>query len=346
MTLSPLQIARYKYEPKLPPVLKEDLSNVEIKMGAETQAVSDVEELKKLFPTTFGQPIASITQGSSSASAEALTVGVILSGGQAPGGHNVIAGLYDGLKKGNSNSRLLGFLGGPIGLIKGNYLELTDEIIDQYRNTGGFDIIGSGRDKIETAEQLEMVANVADKEGLNGIVVIGGDDSNTNAAVLAEFFQGKGTNTQVLGCPKTIDGDLKNEHIETSFGFDTAAKTYAELIGNIQRDALSAKKYWHFVKLMGRSASHITLEAALQTQPNITLVGEEVSEKKQTLNEVIEYVAGIVAERATKGMNYGVALIPEGLIEFIPEVGSLISQLSDVLAHDQEGGGEFEKYRI
>lgn len=343
MSLSALQKARYKYQPKLPPVLKESLDKVEVKLGKKTGAVANEKELAELFPTTFGQPVAKIEKGKGAKKSEALTVGVILSGGQAPGGHNVIAGLYDGLKAGNKKSRLLGFLGGPIGLINGKYIEITDKLMDEYRNTGGFDIIGSGRDKIETAEQLEKVSAVAKAEGLNGIVVIGGDDSNTNAAVLAEYFKKAGSSTQVVGCPKTIDGDLKNEHIETSFGFDTACKTYSELIGNIGRDALSAKKYWHFVKLMGRSASHITLECALQTQPNICLVGEEIAAKKSSLNEIIEYVAGVVAARAEKGLNFGVALIPEGLIEFIPEVGALIAQLSDVLAHDQEGANEFAK---
>ena len=343
MSKSALQKARYKYEPKLPPVLKQDLDQIEITIGKATGAVANEKELKELFPATFGQGVAKIAKGKGPKKAEALTVGVILSGGQAPGGHNVIAGLYDGLKKGNKKSKLLGFLGGPIGLINGQFIEITDKIMNEYRNTGGFDIIGSGRDKIETQEQLDKVVAVAKANNLNGVVVIGGDDSNTNAAVLAEYFKKIGATTQVVGCPKTIDGDLKNEHIETSFGFDTACKTYSELIGNIGRDALSAKKYWHFVKLMGRSASHITLECALQTQPNICLVGEEIAAKKSSLNEIIEYVASVVAARAEKGLNFGVALIPEGLIEFIPEVGALISQLSDVLAHDQEGAKEFEK---
>jgi pyrophosphate--fructose-6-phosphate 1-phosphotransferase len=314
-----------------------------VELGEPTQAIANQSELRELFPNTYGQPVARIVEGTSEIAQQPLTVGVILSGGQAPGGHNVIAGLFDGLKKGHPQSRLLGFLGGPIGLINGKYIEITADLIDHYRNTGGFDIIGSGRDKIETQEQLEKVAQVAQELGLNGVVIIGGDDSNTNAAVLAEFFKKKGSSTQVVGCPKTIDGDLKNAYIETSFGFDTACKTYSELIGNIARDSLSAKKYWHFIKLMGRSASHIALECALQTQPNICLIGEEVAAKKMTLNQIVEDVASVIAKRAEKGLNFGVALIPEGLIEFIPEIGVLIAQLSDVLAHDAEGQKEFDK---
>lgn len=340
--ISALQKERYKYQPKLPPVLRQDLGNIRVELGEATQSVANQEELRSLFPHTYGQPVATITTGASSVQRRPLTVGVILSGGQAPGGHNVIAGLFDGLKKGHPESRLLGFLGGPSGLIEGKYIEITAELMDQYRNTGGFDIIGSGRDKIETQEQLEKVARVAKELGLNGVVIIGGDDSNTNAAVLAEYFKKIGSTTQVVGCPKTIDGDLKNQYIETSFGFDTACKTYSELIGNICRDSLSAKKYWHFIKLMGRSASHIALECALQTQPNVCLIGEEVAARKMTLNQIVESVADVVARRAAKGLNFGVALIPEGLIEFIPEVGTLIAQLSDVLAHDAEGPKEFD----
>ncbi len=343
MSLSALQKERYKYQPKLPPVLRQQLDAIEVKLGEPTQSVANQEELKALFPNTYGQPVAHIVSGKNPAAQRPLTVGVILSGGQAPGGHNVIAGLFDGLKKGHSESRLLGFLGGPIGLINGKYVEITAEMMDRYRNTGGFDIIGSGRDKIETQEQLDKVVAVCQQIGLDGVVIIGGDDSNTNAAVLAEYFKKIGSSTQVVGCPKTIDGDLKNAHIETSFGFDTACKTYSELIGNICRDALSAKKYWHFIKLMGRSASHIALECALQTQPNICLIGEEVAEKKLTLNQIVEAVAEVISRRAEKGLNFGVALIPEGLIEFIPEVGSLIARLSDVLAHDAEGPAEFDK---
>jgi len=343
MLLSALQKERYKYLPKLPPVLRRELRQVTVELGEPTQAIANQSELRELFPNTYGQPVARIVEGTSEIAQQPLTVGVILSGGQAPGGHNVIAGLFDGLKKGHPQSRLLGFLGGPIGLINGKYIEITADLIDHYRNTGGFDIIGSGRDKIETQEQLEKVAQVAQELGLNGVVIIGGDDSNTNAAVLAEFFKKKGSSTQVVGCPKTIDGDLKNAYIETSFGFDTACKTYSELIGNIARDSLSAKKYWHFIKLMGRSASHIALECALQTQPNICLIGEEVAAKKMTLNQIVEDVASVIAKRAEKGLNFGVALIPEGLIEFIPEIGVLIAQLSDVLAHDAEGQKEFDK---
>jgi pyrophosphate--fructose-6-phosphate 1-phosphotransferase len=343
MLLSALQKERYKYLPKLPPVLRRELRQVTVELGEPTQAIANQSEIRELFPNTYGQPVARIVEGTSEIAQQPLTVGVILSGGQAPGGHNVIAGLFDGLKKGHPQSRLLGFLGGPIGLINGKYIEITADLIDHYRNTGGFDIIGSGRDKIETQEQLEKVAQVAQELGLNGVVIIGGDDSNTNAAVLAEFFKKKGSSTQVVGCPKTIDGDLKNAYIETSFGFDTACKTYSELIGNIARDSLSAKKYWHFIKLMGRSASHIALECALQTQPNICLIGEEVAAKKMTLNQIVEDVASVIAKRAEKGLNFGVALIPEGLIEFIPEIGVLIAQLSDVLAHDAEGQKEFDK---
>ncbi len=343
MSLSPLQTARYQYKPKLPPVLRNGAGAVTVTLGEATKSIADHEQVKALFPHTYGQPVARIGEGASQAGGKPLTVGVILSGGQAPGGHNVIAGLYDGLKSGNPKSRLLGFLGGPIGLINGKFIEIDDKLMDAYRNTGGFDIIGSGRDKIETQEQLEKVSEVTVKEKLDGVVVIGGDDSNTNAAVLAEYFRAKGNSTLVVGCPKTIDGDLKNEYIETSFGFDTACKTYSEMIGNIGRDALSAKKYWHFIKLMGRSASHIALECALETQPNVCLIGEEVADLKLTLNQVVEQVAGVVASCAENGLNFGVALIPEGLIEFIPEVGALIAQLSDILAHDSEGPKDFDK---
>ncbi len=344
MDLSSLQKARYAYQPKLPPVLKGGISGIAPQKGKPTESIANQGELKALFPKTYGAPIVSFASGKSEADvSKALRVGVILSGGQAPGGHNVITGLYDGLKKGNPASVLLGFLGGPIGIMTSKYIQFDDTTIDAYRNTGGFDIIGSGRDKIEKPEQFEASLKTAQDLKLNAVVVVGGDDSNTNAALLAEFFLSKASPIQVIGCPKTIDGDLKNEYIETSFGFDTACKTYSELIGNIMRDCNSAKKYWHFVKLMGRSASHIGLECALQTRPNICIVGEEVSEKKMTLAQIVEQVAGIVAKRADKGMNYGVALIPEGLVEFIPEVGALIAELSDALAHDAEGPKDFEK---
>ncbi|NNM67449.1 MAG: diphosphate--fructose-6-phosphate 1-phosphotransferase [Spirochaetales bacterium] len=343
MPLSALQKSRYKYVPKLPPVLRGDLSKVVVQLGQPTESVANSDELKKLFPHTYGAPIAQVSSGKNKSFDKQLTLAVVLSGGQAPGGHNVIAGLYDGLKKGNKKSRLLGALGGPKGLIDGKFVEITDRMMDDYRNTGGFDMIGSGRDKIEKPEDLAKVVEVVQSQGINGVVVVGGDDSNTNAAVLAEHFQSLSLDVGVVGCPKTIDGDLKNDHIETSFGFDTACKTYSELIGNIGRDANSAKKYWHFIKLMGRSASHITLECALQTQPNVCLIGEEVAAKKMTLDQIVEQVAGTVAARAAKGNNFGIVLIPEGLIEFIPEVGTLISQLSDVLAHDHEGARDFEK---
>jgi pyrophosphate--fructose-6-phosphate 1-phosphotransferase len=343
MALSALQKARYAYTPKLPPALRGDVNQITVVLGAATQSVANQAELKTLFPHTYGAPVASVAAGKNPNAGKKLTLAVVLSGGQAPGGHNVIAGLYDGLKKGNKESRLLGAKGGPKGLIDGSFAEINDKFMDEYRNTGGFDMIGSGRDKIEKAEDLEKVVAVCKAHGIDGVVIIGGDDSNTNAAVLAEHFKKIGAPVNVVGCPKTIDGDLKNEHIETSFGFDTAAKTYSELIGNIGRDANSAKKYWHFIKLMGRSASHITLECALQTQPNFTYIGEEVAAKKFTLDQVIDQVATVIAKRAEKGLNFGVVLIPEGLIEFIPEVGALIAELSDVLAHDHDGANEFEK---
>ncbi len=343
MEVSALQTARYQYQPKLPPVLRGDIANISVKLGKATQSIANQEELKQVFSSTYGAPVAELVTQKNDQSGKQLCLAVVLSGGQAPGGHNVIAGLYDGLKKGNKKSRLLGAKGGPKGLIDGSFIEIDDAFMDRYRNTGGFDMIGSGRDKIEQSTDLEKVVAVCSKEGIDGVVIIGGDDSNTNAAVLAEYFKKKNVDVGVVGCPKTIDGDLKNEHIETSFGFDTACKTYSELIGNIGRDANSAKKYWHFIKLMGRSASHITLECALQVQPNICLIGEEVSAKKQTLDQIVNYIAEIIANRAKKGSNFGIALIPEGLIEFIPEVGALISQLSDVLAHDHEADKTFEK---
>ncbi len=343
MAVSALQTARYKYSPKLPPALHGDVAQMAVSLGAKTTSVANQKELAELFPNTYGAPVASVGAGKNEGAGKKLTLAVVLSGGQAPGGHNVIAGLYDGLRKGNKASKLLGAKGGPKGLIDGSFTEITDKLMDEFRNTGGFDMIGSGRDKIEKAEDLEKVVAVIKKNAIDGVVVIGGDDSNTNAAVLAEYFKAHGVPAGVVGCPKTIDGDLKNEHIETSFGFDTAAKTYSELIGNIGRDANSAKKYWHFIKLMGRSASHITLECGLQTQPNLTLIGEEVAAKKYTLDQIIEQVASVIAKRAEKGLNFGVVLVPEGLIEFIPEVGALIGELSDVLAHDHDGPNEFEK---
>ena len=332
MTKSPLQIARACYQPKLPATLQ---SNVVLKEGAATNSVADQDDIKKLFPNTYGMPIVTFEAGVKKAY-PAVGVGVILSGGQAPGGHNVISGIFDGLKKLNPNNKLYGFLGGPSGLVDHEYIELTEEIVDEYRNTGGFDIIGSGRTKLEEEWQYEKGAEICKKLGINAIVVIGGDDSNTNACVLAEYYLQQNKGIQVIGCPKTIDGDLKNEMIETSFGFDTACKVYSELIGNIQRDANSAKKYWHFIRLMGRSASHITLECALQSQPNICIVSEEVEAKNMTLNDVVEDIVKVIVKRASHGLNFGTILIPEGLIEFIPAMKTLITELNDLLAHNDD----------
>ena len=344
MSISPLQKARYAYEPKLPKILQSDIGNVAIKEGPATQSVADQEKVKALFPNTYGMKEISFVNAPSSAKACRQVVGVILSGGQAPGGHNVITGLYDALKKADGANVLLGFKGGPSGLIEDSYVEFTDEIIDRYRNTGGFDIIGSGRTKLETVEQFEVVEKVAHSHGLTAIVIIGGDDSNTNAAVLAEYFAAKKSGIQVIGCPKTIDGDLKNDVIETSFGFDTAAKTYSELIGNIERDAASARKYWHFIKVMGRSASHIALECALECQPNICLIGEEVEAKGQSLMDIVSHISDVVAARSAAGENFGVAIIPEGLIEFIPEIKILIGELNDLLAVHSDEFGRLEDF--
>ena len=330
--LSPLQIERLQYQPKLPSSLQSGVNSLELVEGSATQSVRDQEQIKALFANTYGKPTVTFKSTSSSGSSEIKNVGVILSGGQAPGGHNVIAGLYDALKNANPSNKLYGFLGGPSGIIDGKYVEFTDSFIDDYRNTGGFDIIGSGRTKLETEEQFQKSLEVCKKLNISAVVIIGGDDSNTNAALLAEWFVKNNTGIQVIGCPKTIDGDLKNEQIEISFGFDTATKTYAELIGNIQRDANSAKKYWHFIKIMGRSASHVALEAALQTQPNITLISEEVEAKKMSLSSIIDYMTDIIVKRANAGKNFGIAVIPEGLIEFIPEMGSMISNLNDIMA--------------
>ena len=330
--LSPLQIERLKYQPKLPLSLQSGVNSLELVEGSATQSVRDQEQIKNLFANTYGKPTVTFKPALSSAVSEVRNVGVILSGGQAPGGHNVIAGLYDALKNANPANKLYGFLGGPSGIIDGKYVEVDDEFINAYRNTGGFDIIGSGRTKLETEEQFQKSLAVCKKLGISAVVIIGGDDSNTNAALLAEWFVKNNAGIQVIGCPKTIDGDLKNEQIEISFGFDTATKTYAELIGNIQRDANSAKKYWHFVKIMGRSASHVALEAALQTQPNITLISEEVEEKKMSLSSIIDYMTDIIVRRSDNGKNFGIAVIPEGLIEFIPEMKSMISNLNDIMA--------------
>ena len=330
--LSPLQTERLKYQPKLPSSLSKGINSLEMVEGAPTQSVRDQEQIQSLFSNTYGKPVVTFKISSGSSSSEVRNVGVILSGGQAPGGHNVIAGLYDALKQANPANKLYGFLGGPSGIIDGKYIEFTDEFMDEYRNTGGFDIIGSGRTKLETEDQFHESYNVCKKLGISAIVIIGGDDSNTNAALLAEWFVKNNAGIQVIGCPKTIDGDLKNEQIEISFGFDTATKTYAELIGNIQRDANSAKKYWHFIKIMGRSASHVALEAALQTQPNITLISEEVEAKQMSLDSIVNYMSDIIARRANAGKNFGIAIIPEGLIEFIPEMKSMISNLNDIMA--------------
>ena len=338
MSVSALQSIRYGYNPKLPVSLCGMVEDIAIETGSPTESVSDKEEIRKIFKHTYGKPIISFSKRGASEKnnkmKRELRTGVILSGGQAPGGHNVIAGLYDGLKKGNKASVLYGFKGGPSGLIDNKTIILTDEIIDQYRNTGGFDIIGSGRTKIETPEQFAASLETARKLNLDAIVVIGGDDSNTNAALLAEYFAENGTSIQVIGCPKTIDGDLKNEYIETSFGFDTACKTYSELIGNLSRDTNSAKKYWHFIKLMGRSASHIALECALQTQPNICLISEEVEEKAMSLDNIVDQICASIARRAENGENFGIVLIPEGLVEFIPEIKKLINELNDVIAEE------------
>ena len=329
--LSPLQIERLKYQPKLPSSLANGINHLISIEGNATQSVANQEEIKALFKNTYGKPTVTFQTSTDSKSSEIRNVGVILSGGQAPGGHNVIAGLYDALKQANPSNNLYGFLGGPSGIIEGKYVEFNDEFINDYRNTGGFDIIGSGRTKLETEEQFKSALEVCKKLNISAVVIIGGDDSNTNAALLAEWFVANNANIQVIGCPKTIDGDLKNEQIEISFGFDTATKTYGELIGNIERDANSAKKYWHFVKIMGRSASHVALEAALQTQPNITLISEEVEQKKMSLASIIDYISDIVVRRSQNGKNFGIAVIPEGLIEFIPELKSMIANLNDVM---------------
>ena len=329
MEKSVLQEARIHYLPQLPKGLQ---GNVKVKEGAPTQSVDNQEEIKKLFPNTYGMPMVEFVP-SEVALEKKMNVGVILSGGQAPGGHNVITGLFDAVKRLNPENKLYGFILGPGGLVNHNYMELTEEIVDEYRNMGGFDMIGSGRTKLEKEDQFEKGLEIIRKLDIKAIVIIGGDDSNTNACVLAEYYAAKNYGVQVIGCPKTIDGDLKNEQIETSFGFDTATKTYSELIGNIEGDCNSARKYWHFVKLMGRSASHIALECALQCQPNICLVSEEVKAKNMTLTQIVDELCEVIAWRASHGMNYGVALVPEGLIEFIPSIGKLIEELNDLLAN-------------
>ena len=332
MGISSLQKARYEYTPKLPAMLRNGISEISVEEGAETKSVADCEKIQALFPNTYGKKEIVFKKGQNTSVAKKQNVGVILSGGQAPGGHNVICGLYDALKSTNPENQLFGFKNGPSGLIEDDHLIFDDKYIDEYRNTGGFDIIGSGRTKLEKQEQFAVAAEVCKKHDITAIVIIGGDDSNTNAAVLAEYFAANGSGVQVIGCPKTIDGDLKNEDIDCSFGFDTATKTYSELIGNIGRDANSAKKYWHFVKVMGRSASHVALECALKTQPNICLISEEVAAKKMSLAEVADYITNSVVERAAKGMNFGVALIPEGVIEFVPEFSVLIAEINELIS--------------
>ncbi|MDD6364914.1 MAG: diphosphate--fructose-6-phosphate 1-phosphotransferase [Bacteroidales bacterium] len=332
-TISNLQRARAAYQPKLPKALQGPVKAVE---GAATQSVGNQDEIKALFPNTYGMPVVEFAAGEAKEVPQ-FNVGIILSGGQAPGGHNVISGLYDGVKSLNRENKLYGFLMGPGGLVDHKYIEFTDELIDSYRNTGGFDIIGSGRTKLEKTEQFEKGIEILRELGIKALVIIGGDDSNTNACVLAEYYAAKNYGVQVIGCPKTIDGDLKNAQIETSFGFDTACKTYSELIGNIERDCNSARKYWHFIKLMGRSASHIALECALQTQPNICLISEEVEAKAQSLDDIVNYIAGVVAERASRGLNFGTVLVPEGLIEFVPAIKKLIAELNEVLTDPATG---------
>ena len=332
MEISPLQKERLKYQPKLPGMLRHGISDICVKEGEPTESVADQDKIKALFPNTYGKKEITFEKGANTSTPKKQVVGVILSGGQAPGGHNVISGLYDALKATDKENVLIGFKGGPSGLVDDDYVEFDDAFIDAYRNTGGFDIIGSGRTKIETPEQFEAAARTAKKHGLTAVVIIGGDDSNTNAAVLAEYFAANHLGVQVIGCPKTIDGDLKNDDIECSFGFDTATKTYSELIGNIERDANSAKKYWHFVKVMGRSASHVALECALETQPNICLIGEEVAEKKMSLSQIADQIADSVEERSKTEGNFGVVIIPEGIVEFVPEFGTLIREISDMLA--------------
>ena len=332
MNLSPLQKARYEYVPNLPGMLRHGIAEIAVKKGEATTSVADQEKIAELFPNTYGEPEVTFEKGQNTSAVKKQVVGVILSGGQAPGGHNVVSGLYDALKATNKENVLIGFKGGPSGLIEDNFIVFDDEYMDQYRNTGGFDIIGSGRTKLETEEQFQIATEVCKKHGITAIVIIGGDDSNTNACVLAEYMAAHKTGVQVIGCPKTIDGDLKNEDIEISFGFDTATKTYSELIGNIERDCNSAKKYWHFIKVMGRSASHVALECALECQPNICLISEEVKAKKQSLSEIADYIADAVEKRAANGNNFGVVVIPEGVVEFVPEFSALINEINELLA--------------
>jgi len=333
--LTPLFQDRLNYKPIIPNIIK-DLDKIKIENGPRTDPLSDQKELKKLFGNIYGQPISEITEGNDPDIHRKLRVGVILSGGNAPGGHNVIAGLYDALKEANKENVLIGFKGGAQGILDNDYIQIDDELMNMYRNTGGFDMLGSGRTKIETPSQMDKAFNVINELHIDAVVVVGGDDSNTNAALLAEFFKSKGSDVTFVGVPKTIDGDLKNEYIETSFGFDTATKTYAELVGNIQRDAISSRKYWHFVKIMGRSASHVALEVALRTQPTWTLLTEEIKEKKFTLTQVAGQIADLVELRAKRGFNFGVVLVPEGLLEFIPEIRDLIQEINELLEKKKE----------
>jgi pyrophosphate--fructose-6-phosphate 1-phosphotransferase len=342
MEISALQKLRFTYKPKLPGCLSGEITNIALEFGAPTESLSDQGELRELFKHTYGKPLVTFGTGKNNTIQKKLTVGVILSGGQAPGGHNVIAGLFDGLKKGNPDSKLYGFLGGPGGLTDNKAREITGDFMDQYRNTGGFDMIGSGRTKIESPEQFAAALETAKKLSLDAVVIIGGDDSNTNAALLAEYFLAQGSAVRVIGCPKTIDGDLKNDYIEASFGFDTAVKTYSELIGNIERDANSAKKYWHFIRLMGRSASHIALECGLQTRPNICLISEEVEANNVSLGRIVDQICASVVKRAENQENFGVVLIPEGVVEFIPEMKKLIAELNEVMALHAESFGRLE----
>ncbi|NBC30149.1 MAG: diphosphate--fructose-6-phosphate 1-phosphotransferase [Spirochaetes bacterium] len=335
MERSVLQEARYEYEPRLPSALTKPVASISASLGEATESLADHAELKKIFEHSYGAPIAEITEGDNPDATQKLTVGVVLSGGQAAGGHNVILGLLEGLKAGNAESKLLGFLNGPAGILEDDCIELTPKFVSEFRNTGGFDMIGSGRTKIESEEQFTTALHVCENRGVNALVIIGGDDSNTNAALLAEYFQAKGSDVRVIGVPKTIDGDLKSTYIEVSFGFDTAAKTYSELIGNIARDASSARKYWHFIKLMGRSASHIALECALQTHPNVCIISEEVAAKSQTLDQIVDTIVQTVITRCDNGYNYGIALVPEGLIEAVPEMKSMIGEMNDILANEE-----------
>lgn len=337
MNHSPLQAERIKFKPVLPSILKNGPAMIKTKLGKPTKSIADQAKIKAMFPNTYGMPEITFTKGKNiEASKKIIKMAVVLSGGQAPGGHNVIAGILDGLKKANAKNKLYGFLGGPSGILENKFIEITPKLMADYRNTGGFDLIQSGRTKIETPEQLKTAKENILKNKFNALVIIGGDDSNTNAAVIAEYFKQEGVKVNVIGVPKTIDGDLKNTQIEASFGFDTATKIYAELVGNICRDVNSARKYWHFIRLMGRSASHITLEVALKTHPNITLVGEEVLAKKKTLSQIVNDIAKVIVERSKRGKNFGVILVPEGLIEFIPEVKALISALNDLIAKNEK----------